>query len=91
MAEISLKTHLCYDIKADKIVGPEDYGSGQRTNKVTTSGLVFLVRSISGGWKQPLGYALVNGACPKDEMGMLLREAIDKLEGIRLKVLVVKI
>ena len=89
MDEISLKTHLYYDIKADKIVGLEDYGSGQRTNKVATSGLVFLVRSISGGWKQPLGYALVNGACPRDEMEMLLREAIDKLEGIGLKVLVV--
>ena len=89
MDEIALKTHLYYDIKADKIVGLEDYGSGQRTNKVATSGLVFLVRSISGGWKQPLGYALVNGACPKDEIDMLLREAIDKLQGIGLKVLVV--
>ena len=89
MDEIALITHLYYDIKADKIVGLEDYGSGQRTNKVATSGLVFLVRSISGGWKQPLGYVLVNGACPKDEMDMLLREAIDKLQGIGLKVLVV--
>ena len=89
MDEISLKTHLYYDIKVDKIVGLEDYGGGQRTNKVATSGLVFLVRSISGGWKQPLGYAIVNGACPRDEMEMLLREAIDKLEGIGLKVLVV--
>ena len=86
MDEISLKNHLYYDIKVDKIVGLEDYGCGQRTNKVATSGLAFLVRSISGGWKQPLGYAHVNGACPRDEMEMLLREAIDKLEGIGLKV-----
>ena len=89
MDEISLKAHLYYDIKVDKIVGLEDHGAGQRTNKVATSGLVFLVRSISGGWKQPLGCALVNGACPRDEMEMLLRETIDKLEGIGLKVLVV--
>jgi hypothetical protein len=66
MEEVSLKTHLYYDISADKIVGLEDYGSGCRTNKIATSGLVFLVRSITGGWKQPLGYALVNGACPAD-------------------------
>ena len=89
MDEISLKAHLYYDIKVDNIVGLEDYGAGQRTNKVATSGLVFLVISISGGWKQPLGYALVSGACPRDEMEMLLRETIDKLEGIGLKVLVV--
>ena len=89
MDEMSLKTHLYYDIAADKIVGLEDYGSGDRTNKVSTSGLVFLVRSITGGWKQPLGYALVNGACPREEMEMLMKEAIDKLEGIGLTVVVV--
>ena len=38
-------------------------------------------------WKQPLGYALVNGACPKDEMDKLLRRATDKLQGTGLKVL----
>ena len=89
MDEMSLKTHLYYDIAADKIVGLEDYGSGYRTNKVSTSGLVFLVRNITGGWKQPLGYALVNGACPREEMEMLMKEAIDKLEGIGLTVVVV--
>ena len=89
MDEMSLKTHLYYDIAADKIVGLEDYGSGYRTNKVSTSGLVFLVRSITGGGKQPLGYALVNGACPREEMEMLMKEAIDKLEGIGLTVVVV--
>ena len=89
MDEMSLKTHLYYDISADKIVGLEDYGSGCRTNKVATTGLVFLVRSITGGWKQPLGYALVNGACPRDEMETLMREAIDKLKGIGLTVVVV--
>ena len=86
MDEISLKTHLYYDISADKILDLEDYG---RTNKVATSGLVFLVRSITGGLKQPLGYALVNGACPRDEMLMLMKEAIDKLKGIGLTVVVV--
>ena len=81
MDEISLKTHLYYDISADNIVGLEGYGSVCRTNKVATSGLVFLVRSITGGWKQALGYPLVNGACPADAMEMLIREAIDIVTG----------
>ena len=84
-----LKTHLYYDISVDKIVGLEDYGNGCRTNKLATSGLVFLVRSLTGEWKQPLGYALVNRACPRNEMEMLMREAIDKLKGIGLTVGVV--
>jgi hypothetical protein len=48
---------------------------------------VFLVRSITGNWKQPLGYVLVNGACHKDEAERLMKEAIDKLDAIGLKVL----
>ena len=89
MDEISLKTNLFYDIPADKIVGLEDFGSNYRTNKVATSALVFLVRSITGNWKQPLGYVLVNGACDKDETERLMKEAIDKLDVIGLKVLVI--
>ena len=89
MDEISLKTNLFYDIPGDKIVGLEDFGSNYRTNKVATSALVFLVRSITGNWKQPLGYVFVNGACDKDETERLMKEAIDKLDVIGLKVLVI--
>jgi hypothetical protein len=48
MDEVSLKTHLYYDISADKIVGLEDYGSGYRTNKVATSGLIFWLAASQG-------------------------------------------
>ena len=89
MDEISLKRHLYYDIRGDRIIGLEDFGRGSRTNKVATSALVFLARSISGKWKQPLGYALVNGGCPRDEMEELMKHAISSLEGIGLNIVVV--
>jgi hypothetical protein len=63
MDEISLKTNLFYSVPADKIIGLEDYGGSYRTDKVATSALVIIIRSISGKWKQPIGYYLVNGAC----------------------------
>ena len=56
---------------------------------MATSALVFLVCSITGNWKQPLGYVLVDGACHKDEAERLMKEAIDKLDAIGLKVLVI--
>ena len=87
--EISLKTHLFYNVSDDKIVGVEDFGGGYRTNKVATSALVFMLRSISGGWKQPLGYTLVNESCPVDTLEDLIKEAIDKLDGIGLNVVVI--
>ena len=55
MDELSLKPNLFYDVKNDRIVGLEDFGSGTRTNKVADQALVLLLRSISGKWKKPLG------------------------------------
>ena len=89
MDEISLKTNLFYNVASDKIIGLEDFGGGYRTNKVATSAFVLLIRSISGNWKQPLGYYLVNGGCPSDNMEDIVKEAIDKLECIGLNVVVV--
>lgn len=89
MDEVSLKTNLYYDITKDRIIGLEDFGNGTRTNKVANQALTILLRSISGKWKQPLGYALVNGACPREEMEELMKSAIDKVERIGLNVVVV--
>ena len=88
MDEISLKTHLFYRIPKHKIVGLEDFGGRYHTNKVATSALVLLARSISGKWKQPIGYVLVNGACPTDILEDVMKEALDKLQQIGLNVLV---
>ena len=87
--EVLLKTNLFYNIGDDQIVGLEDFGGGYQTNKVATSALVLLVRSISGGWKQPLGYVLANKSCPVNTLKDLLREAINKLNGIGLNIVVV--
>ena len=88
MDEVSLKTHLFYSIKKDQIIGLEDF-SLYRTNKVATSALVLLIRSISGNWKQPIGYYLVNGGCPRDILETIIKDAIDKVESIGLNVVVV--
>ena len=87
--EISLKSHLYYSIPADKIIGLEDFGGGYGSNKIATSAVTILIRSISGNWKQPIGYALVNGSCSTDILDGLVQEAIDKLDAIGLKVKVV--
>jgi hypothetical protein len=87
--EVSLKRHLYYSTAADMIIGLEDFGGGYRSSKIATSALVLLIRSISGNWKQPIGYALVNGSCSTDVLDGLIREAIDKLDVIGLRIVVV--
>ena len=89
MDEMSLKTHLLYSVPKDKIIGLEDYGNGFRTNKVATSALALMARSINGKWKQPIGYVLVNGGCPTEILEDIMKEALDKLDQIGLNVLIV--
>ena len=86
MDEVSLKANLQYDQKTDKVIGVEDYGNGKRSEKIATSALVFMARGIKENWKQPLGYILVNEACPGDKIKPILFNIIDELTEIGLKI-----
>ena len=55
---------------------------------MATSALTLMVRSISGKWKQPIGYVLVNGGCPT-AIQYIVKEALEKLDQIGLNVLIV--
>ena len=46
MDEVSLKANLQYDQAKDEVVGVEDFGDGERSNKVATAALVFMARGI---------------------------------------------
>lgn len=53
--EISIKSHLFYDISKDKIVGfQEPYRSDSMD--VANSALVVMARGIASKWKQPIAY-----------------------------------
>lgn len=43
--EISLKPHLEYSTNKDVLTGLEDYGDGEKTNCLATSGIVFMARA----------------------------------------------
>ena len=87
--EIWLKSHFFYNVPDDEIIGLEDFGNGVRSKKIATSVLAFLTRSNSESWKQTIGHALVNGFCPTDYLDGLTREAIEKLDTVGLRVIVV--
>ena len=44
--EMSFKSNLQYSISRDEIVSLEDYGSGDRTSKIATSAIVFMLQGI---------------------------------------------
>jgi len=55
--EMSIKSHLYYNINKDEIIGLVDNGQC-KSFKSARQTCVFLVRCIFGTWKQPLLYFL---------------------------------
>ena len=86
MDEISLKSHLFYDISKDHLVGLEDFGDGKSSGLVANSALVLMARGILHNWKQPIAYFLVNESCDAYRLKDIISEALLHLESMGLNV-----
>lgn len=53
--EMSLRKHLNYDPKTDKIQGFQDHGNHGRNNEIAHKVLVFMLAGIRKQWKQLIG------------------------------------
>ena len=58
--EMSIKSNLTYNSRVDKVIWYEDFGD-IRTNNISTYVTVFMIKSLLGNWKQPVGYFLLLG------------------------------
>jgi len=87
--EISLKRGLNYCKSTDEIVGFEDFGNGQRTDKYANQALVLMVRGLKSRWKQPLAYYLACNTTAANRLTVVVCEAIVRLKEIGLNVLAV--
>ncbi|RXG60720.1 Kinesin-like protein, partial [Armadillidium vulgare] len=79
MDEISLKKNLLLNLRSDCIMGLEDFGYGKRTCNPATSALCFMIRSISGNWKQLIGYVFSSGPVKVTDLHSLMMKCISKL------------
>ena len=87
MDEISLKSHLIYDISKDCLVGLEDYGDGTTSGFAANSALVLMVRGIIRNWKQPIAYFLVKEYCDVRRLRGIISDALFHLESMGLQVI----
>ena len=86
MDEMSLKSHLFYNVAQDSIIGFETLGDGKTSSLVANSSLVFMVRCVLENWKQPVAYYFVNEACSSAKLESIVDEALVQLESIGLNV-----
>ena len=88
--EMSIKREFFYDQKRDTVGGREDYGIFGNSKAPAGQALTFMIKSIRGGWKQPLGYVLSKNGINEEMLRVNVKECICKLEriGVRVKVIV---
>ncbi|XP_049315827.1 uncharacterized protein LOC125779232 [Bactrocera dorsalis] len=83
--EMSLKCHLQYDRKFDRVIGIEDYGDENRTSRLATTAMTIMVQGIGGEpWSHPFAYFFVKGSCKGDVLKKYIFEAITQLQNIGL-------
>lgn len=77
--EMSLKSHLFYDVSRDEIIGFQNTGY-EKSPMPAKNALVFMARSIAGKWKLPVCYCFIETTCPNNIVKKLLFEIIIKLK-----------
>ncbi|XP_011860021.1 PREDICTED: transposable element P transposase isoform X2 [Vollenhovia emeryi] len=81
--EMSLKYHLYYNTKADKVTGFHDSGNEKQPAKYAC---VFMARSIFANWEQPLAFEFSYTSCSTTILKQLLTRCILELQNIGLTV-----
>lgn len=84
--EISLKSHLFYDISRDQTIGFSTI-SKKSASEIAGSALTLMARGIAKSWKQPIAYFFCKSSATADDLQNILFEAIQKLRLTGLNVL----
>ncbi|XP_074031854.1 uncharacterized protein [Leptinotarsa decemlineata] len=84
--EISLKSHLYYDISRDKIVGFQTSLNGTSTD-IASSALTVMVRGLASNWKIPLAYFFYKTSATSDDLKDILFKTVRRCKSIGLNVM----
>lgn len=79
--EISLKSHLYYDVSKDKIIG-----TSSGSSEIAGSALAVMARGIASNWKQPVAYFFYKTSAPVNDLKDILFETIRRLRKTGLNV-----
>lgn len=84
--EMAIEVGLQYNKKLDVIEVFEDYSGGQRMRSFAGHVLVFMLKSISRNWKQPIAYYFCGGTTSTTNLSKIITDIIRALHGIGLQV-----
>lgn len=75
--EMSIRKHLNYNSRTDRIEGFQDHGTTQgRDPQIASHALVFMIVGIRKRFKQPVAYYLSGDSVTADRLAVLIREVL---------------
>ncbi len=80
-----MEENISYDPKKDELEGLEDLDEGQKGDKVANHASVFMTRSVTQNWKQPIGYFLTNSTMIPKILAQKIKEGIKKVQATGLR------
>lgn len=83
--EMSIKSHLFYNIRSDNIVGFHETRN-TKTSDIATTALVLMARGIAFNWKQPLAYFFLKSTTSVVDLKDILFEGVRMLNAVGLNV-----
>lgn len=85
-----LRPHVQYIHTSDEVIGVETIHNGVRKDVLAQTVLVFMIRSVFGGWCQVVGHHFVGSKFAKDDLTSLLMEYLAAMHstGLRCKALI---
>lgn len=75
-----LKKHIEYNSSSDRVLGTENLGDASRSTSLAQGMLVFMLRSIFGGWTQVIGHHYISAPFTKERLKHLLMSYLHELE-----------
>ncbi|KAF0294357.1 Transposable element P transposase [Amphibalanus amphitrite] len=84
--EIQLTPNVTYHRGMDRAEGVEDLGTMGRTSRVADHALTFMVRGLTGRWKQAVGFFYSAGPAPAAVLEEQLKTCVRKLRTAGLRV-----
>ena len=85
--EIQLTPSVTYHRGPDYVEGLEDFGALGKTSRVADHALAFMVRGLTGRWKQPVGFFYSAGPAPAAVLEEQLKTCVRKLRAAGLRVM----
>lgn len=83
--EMSIKTHLFYNLSRDYIVGFNN-SYDRNTYEPAKHVLCFMLRSINYNWKQPVAYFFINNSCSGLHLQNTIFAVISRIQKTSLKI-----